>query len=140
MYHAVMEEVVRFLDRCHHTLSAQTTTTTTTGKSSVAGGGGNGKLSAMARSKSVNQVFVPNDTSSLLNEPIRGSNGGGGGASSAGARQRPSGGNKLSLTQMMNSLDENFDISALATTTTTTTGRTSESSFANYKDLTWYVD
>lgn len=122
MYHAVMEEVVRFLDRCHHTLTACPTAA---------------KTASMARSKSVNQVFVPNDTSSLLNEPIRaprqrtstrysviGEPRGGGGGGNGKHSHNPT-------LLMMSSLDENLDMSVV-------TGRVSEP-FANYKDLTWYV-
>lgn len=118
MYHAVMEEVVRFLDRCHHTLNACPSAAAI-------------KSASMARSKSVNQVFVPNDTSSLLNEPIRAPRQRA--SSRYGAMAEPRGGKHTNnpTLLMMSSLDENLDMSAV-------TGRVSEP-FANYKDLTWCV-
>lgn len=122
MYHAVMEEVVRFLERCHQTLNTV----------------GLVKQLPMSRSKSVNQVFVPSDTSSLLNEPIR---------DRARIDSRPDQQHKQNMSSsnssghngkhqnpakmlMMCSLDENLDMSV--------TGRMSEP-FGNSKDLTWYV-
>lgn len=144
MYHAVMEEVVRFLDRCHHSLNgaaaaavamaAATSTPKAHQKGPAAG------VASMLRSKSVNHVFVPNDTSSLLNEPmngagrsmLHGSNG------SQRQQQRSSSSGKLStstLQLMMSSLDENLDMSLM-----TTTGRASEpfgNGLINGKDLTW---
>lgn len=141
MYHAVMGEVVRFLERCHNTLNAAvaapcTTTTANKGPSS------------MPRSKSVNHVFVPNDTSSLLNEPIGrislllqpSSHHNYNANHQVQQRQQrnhlaANSGRKhinSTLQMMMNSFDENLDRSHMST------GRTSEP-LANFQDLTWYV-
>lgn len=120
MYHAVMEEVVRFLERCHQTLNTVVAPV---------------KQLPMSRSKSVNQVFVPNDTSSLLNEPIRDrsrldqqlkqtkSTANISGSGHNGKHPNPA------MMLMMSSLDEHFDMSAVS-------GRMSEP-FGNAKDLTW---
>lgn len=105
MYHAVMEEVVRFLERCHQTLNAAS----------------DANRVPMSRSKSVNHVFVPNDTSSLLNEPIRARQR----TSTHAADQRK---HSHPTMMMMSSLDENLDMSVI--------GRASYQ-FANMKDLTW---
>jgi hypothetical protein len=64
MYRAVMEEVVRFLDRCHHSLDAIQLNSLINSSGMCGGGGGTNGAGNHGRSKSVLQVFKCNDSDS----------------------------------------------------------------------------
>lgn len=118
MYHALMEEVVRFLERCYQSIESMQ------------------KNNKIARSRSINHMFIEQSAqqSSTKNErrisdigslrsnlnivPDKNSGGGGGGIANASTEK--------------DQLNDSF-VSSVTTTTTST------DSYNNFTDFTWQV-
>lgn len=99
MYHAVMEEVVRFLERCHQSLAAN----------QAANG------APIARSKSVNHVFLPNHMGKQSHHPLIDLDAeppvnGRQRTSTRIVNEKPVMGSMQQHQRLMGSLDENLDL------------------------------